>query len=143
MRESFWPLEFRIYIFRPMRTTNAILPGSPPPGNINGRANHSRLLFASSLARSWTDHLFPLSPQSSPLSIMRRAHPIHGPLVSGKSFFHHSSFLLNQRILGETNWIFSTHASIQHFNFCFDFVVGDCSEWEWVLVSILRVLLQS
>ena len=50
---------------------------------------------------------------SSPLSTMRRPHQIFGPLVSGKSSFHHSSFLLNQRILGETNWIFSTPA----FNF--------------------------
>ena len=42
------------------------------------------------------------------LTTMRRTHPIYGPLVSGKSFFHHLSSLLNQRILGETNWIFST-----------------------------------
>ena len=85
------------------------------PGNIKGSANHSRSLFASSLASSMTAHLFPLSPQSSPLSIMRRAHPICGPLVSGKSFFHHSSFLLNQRIPGETNWIFSTPALTSAF----------------------------
>ena len=26
-RELFWPLEFRIYVFRPMRMTDAILPG--------------------------------------------------------------------------------------------------------------------
>ena len=110
VRELFWPLEFRIYIFRPMRMTDAILPGSPLTGNIKGRANHSRPLFASSLASSGTDHPFPLSSQSSPLSIMRREHPIYGPLVSGKSFFYHSSLLLNQRILGETNWIFSTPA---------------------------------
>ena len=86
-------------------------------GNIKGRANHSRPLFASSLASSRTDqptwestfpllhwlfftdslshisswavHPFPLSPQSSPLRIMRRAHPTYGPLVSVKSFFHH------------------------------------------------------
>ena len=100
------------------------------PGNIKGRTNHSRPLFASSLASSWTyqstwESTFSLLPwlsltyfeqdrptfsslttESSPLNIMRRAHPIYGPLVSGKSFFHHSSFLLNQRILGETNWIF-------------------------------------
>ena len=44
---------------------------------------------------------------------MKRPYPIYGPLVSGKSFFHHSSFLLNQRIRRETNWIFSTPA----FNF--------------------------
>ena len=80
------------------------------PGNIKGHANHSRPLFASSLASSRTYHLFTLSPQSSLLCIMRRAHPIYGPLVSGKSFFHHSSFLLNQRILGETNRIFLTPA---------------------------------
>ena len=30
----------RIYIFHPMRMTYAILPGSPPLGNIKGRANH-------------------------------------------------------------------------------------------------------
>ena len=30
VRELFWPLEFRIYIFRPMRMIDAILPGSPP-----------------------------------------------------------------------------------------------------------------
>ena len=28
--ELFWPLEFWIYIFRPMRMTDAILSGSPP-----------------------------------------------------------------------------------------------------------------
>ena len=33
------------------------------PGNIKGRANHSRPLFASSLNSSRTDNLFPLSPQ--------------------------------------------------------------------------------
>ena len=30
LRELFWPLELRIYIFRPMRMTDAILPGWPP-----------------------------------------------------------------------------------------------------------------
>ena len=69
---------------------------------------------------------------NSPLSTMRRPHPIYGPLVSGKSFFHHSSSLLNQRILGETNWIFSTPASTsafqflswrQHFNAYFKFSI--------------------
>ena len=30
----------QIYIFRVMRMTNAILPGSPPWGNIKERANH-------------------------------------------------------------------------------------------------------
>ena len=29
VQELFWPLEFRIYIFRPLRMTDAILPGSP------------------------------------------------------------------------------------------------------------------
>ena len=104
MRELFWPLEFRIYIFCPMRTMPFC------PGNIKGRTNHSCPLFAFSLASSRTDlanmreHIrslltsisnrtdqpFPLSPQSSPQSIMRRAHPIYGPLVSGKSFIIHS-----------------------------------------------------
>ena len=111
------------------------------PDNIKGRANHSHPLFASSLASSRTDQstwestfsllhrlfftdslsyfeqdrpFFPLSPQSSPHSNMR-LHPIYGPLVSGKSFFHHSSFLLNQRILGETNCIFSTLALTSEF----------------------------
>ena len=59
----------------------------------------------------FTDSLSHIS--SSPLSIMRWSDPIYGTLVSGKSFFYHSSFLLNQRILRETNWIFSTPA----FNF--------------------------
>ena len=135
---------------------DVILPGSPPRGNIKGRANHhspsSRFptgqqqdkpsnmtehilfslppscridqptwestfcLFASILASSRTDRLSPLSPQSSPLSTRRRAHPIYGPLVSGKSFFHHSSFLINQRILGETNWIFQLLFWLQRFN---------------------------
>ena len=53
----------------------------------------------------FTDSLSHIS--NSLLSTTRRPHPIYGPLVSGKSFFHHSSFLLNQRVLGETNWIFS------------------------------------
>ena len=30
VQELFWLLEFRIYIFRPMRMTDATLPGSPP-----------------------------------------------------------------------------------------------------------------
>ena len=76
----------------------------------------------------FTDSLSRIS--SSPLSTMRRPHQIYGPLVSGKSFFHHSSFLLNQQILGETNWIFSTPALTsaflfqswrQHLNSYFDF----------------------
>ena len=84
----------------------------------------------------FTDFLTHIS--SCPLSTMRRAHSFYRPLVSGKSFFHHSSFLLNQRILGETNWIFSTPAfdfsilipvlttvsqlllGLQHFNPCPD-----------------------
>ena len=173
----------RIYIFRPMRMTNAILPRSSPWGNIKGRANHfslsscfphsqqqdrpanmtEHILFslphwlaagqasqydrahtflASSLASSRTSQSTSQSTYSSlrflaagktsqnegahslfftdsssltlshilsgPLSTIRRAHSIYGPLMFGKSFFHHSSFLLNQWILRETNWIFST-----------------------------------
>ena len=30
VQELFWPLEFRIDIFRPIRMTDAILPGPPP-----------------------------------------------------------------------------------------------------------------
>ena len=84
------------------------------PGNIKGHANHSRSLFASSLA-SRTDHLFPLSPQSSPPSIMRRAHPIYGPLVilENHSFIIHLSF--------ETNG--SSEKQILNFNSCFDFSI--------------------
>ena len=59
----------------------------------------------------FTDSISHIS--SSPVSTIRRTHPIYGPLVSGKSFFHHSSFLVNHRILRETNCIFSTPA----FNF--------------------------
>ena len=41
----------RIYIFRQMRMTDAILPRSPPRGNIKGRVNHfSPSLLASPLA---------------------------------------------------------------------------------------------
>ena len=32
VRELFWSLEFRIYIFRPMRMTDAILPGEVTRG---------------------------------------------------------------------------------------------------------------
>ena len=35
----------RIYIFRPMRMTDAILPRSPPRGNIKGRTNHFSPFF--------------------------------------------------------------------------------------------------
>ena len=119
----------QIYMFRPMRITDAILPGSPPRGNIKCRANNfspsSRfladqlqdkpanmteyILSLRFLTCSLQDRLsFSSLTTESPLTIMRRAHPIYGPLVSGKSVFHHSSFLLNQRILGDTNWIFST-----------------------------------
>ena len=61
----------------------------------------------------FTDSLSHIS--SSSLSTMSRPHPIYGLLVSGESFFHHSSFLLNQQILGETNWIFSTPALTSAF----------------------------
>ena len=54
----------------------------------------------------FTDSLSHIS--SSPLSTMRRPHPIYG--VWGMM---NSSFILNQRIRGETYWIFSTPA----FNF--------------------------
>ena len=57
----------------------------------------------------FTDSLSHIS--SSLLSTMKRPHPIYGLLVSGKSFFHHSSFCLNQR----TNWIFSTAALTSAF----------------------------
>ena len=62
----------------------------------------------------FTDSLSHIS--NNPLSTMRRPHLIYGLLASGKS-----SFLLNQRILGETNWTFSTPAfQLQHFNSCHD-----------------------
>ena len=131
-------IEVQIYIFRPMRMTDTILPRSPPRGNKKGRANHfssssrfptgqqqdkpvnmmEHILSLHFLAAGktsqherahslfFTDSLSHIL--SCRLSTKRREHPIYGPLVSGKSFFHHSSFLLNQRILRETNWIFST-----------------------------------
>ena len=144
--------------------TDAILPGSPPRGNIKGNANHfspsSRFPTGQQQGKptNMTDHiLFSSPPSSSPeepnkkehilslrflvigktsqherehslfftdslsyissslLSTMRRPHPIYGPLVTGKSFFHHSSFLLNQQILEETNGIF--------FNSCLNFSI--------------------
>ena len=54
--ELFWPLEFRIYISRPMRMVDMIpfCPG-PFPGQHKSCANHSHPLFASSLASSRTD----------------------------------------------------------------------------------------
>ena len=79
-------------------------------GNIKACINPSRPLFASSLASSRTDHLFPLSPQSSPLSIMRRTHPIYRPLVSGKSFF------LSKPMDPQRN-------NFDIFNSCFDFSI--------------------
>ena len=154
----------RIYIFRPMRMTDAILPGSPLRGNIKGCANPfspssgfptgqqldkpvnmtEHILFSSlpssrkdqSTGEStftllhwlfFTDSLSHIS--SSPISTMKTAHPFYGPLVSGKSFFHHLSFLLNQGIIGEANWIFSTPVLTsafkflsrwQHLNSCLD-----------------------
>ena len=54
----------------------------------------------------FTDSLSHIS--SCLLSTTRKPHPIYGPLMSGKLFFRHSSFLLNQRILGETNCILLT-----------------------------------
>ena len=42
----------RIYIFRQMRMTDAILPGSPPRSNIKGRANHFSPSFRFLLAGS-------------------------------------------------------------------------------------------
>ena len=127
--------------FHPMRMADTILPGSPPWDNVKGRTNHFSLSShfptgqqpekASQHDRAHILSLLPnrrkdqptwdhihssslsLSISSSPLNTMRRPHPIYGPLVFGKSFFHHSSFLLNQWILGETNWIFLTPA----FNF--------------------------
>ena len=144
----------RIHIFRPMKMTDAILPGSPPRGNIKGSTNHfspsSRFPTGQQQDKpvNMTEHILFFSPlssrtdqptwettftllywlfftdsssltlshiSSSSLSTMKRAHPIYGPLVSGKSFFHHSSFLLNQQILGETSWIFSTPALTSAF----------------------------
>ena len=68
MQEWLWPLEIRNYIFRPMRMTDAILPGSPPRGNIKGHAYHFSLsLLASQLASSrtkpanMTEHFLSLS----------------------------------------------------------------------------------
>ena len=129
--------------FRPMRIFHAILPGTLPRTTIKKARNHSPSstqafragqtcsVFLPSLPSSRKDHptwettftllhwLFFTDSLShilsSPLSTMRRPHPIYGPLVSGKSFFHHSFFLLNQRILGETNWIFSTPALTSTF----------------------------
>ena len=148
--------------------TDAILPGSPPRGNIKGRTNHCSMSSRFPTGQqqdklaNMTEHILFSSPPScrpdnqqvrahslsslpssskyqptwestftllhllfftdshshilsSLLSTKRKPHPIYGPLVSGKSFFHHSSFLLNQRILGETNWIF--------FNSCFNFSI--------------------
>ena len=124
-------------------STNAILPGSLPWATIKRRGNSFspsfmqafwarqtcpvflslRFLAAGRTSQHkrphslfFTDSLSHIS--SSSLSNMRRPHPIYGPLVSGKSFFHHSTFLLNQRIFRETNWIFSTPA----FNFCILFL---------------------
>ena len=120
--------------FRPMRIFHTILPGSLPQATIKKRGN---ILSPSSTQAFWagqtcpvflslrflaagrtsqyerphwlffTDSLSHIS--SSLLSTMRRPHPIYGPLVSGKSFFHHSSFLLNQ-------WIFR---ELDIFNSCF------------------------
>ena len=45
MQELFFPLDFWNYIFRPMRMTDAILPGYTSPGTIKGSANHARPLF--------------------------------------------------------------------------------------------------
>ena len=70
---------------------------------------------------------------SSPLSTMGRPHPIYGPLVSRKSFFHHSSFLLNQWILGETDWIFSTPAF--NFSILIPFLTTTSQLLLWHLVS--------
>ena len=85
MRELFWPLEFRIYIFRPMRMTDAaltilalsLLPCLLATGKSSQHERAHSLFFTDSSSLSLphilgrTDHLFPLSPQSSPLSIMR------------------------------------------------------------------------
>ena len=74
--------------------TDAILPRSPPWAT---QKTALIILAFSSLPPLLAvgQTIFFFSPQSSPLSIMRRAHPIYGPLVSKKLFFHHSSFLLN------------------------------------------------
>ena len=85
------------------------------PCNIKGSTNHSCSLFASSLASSRTDHLFPLSSQSNPLSIMRRANPIYGPLVFGKSIL--SSFIFLFKPLDPRR------NKLDIFNSCFDFSI--------------------
>ena len=118
-----------------MRIFHAILPGSLAQATIKRRGNILSpsttqafragqtcpvLLSLCFLAAGMTSQLERLfftgslsHISSSPLSTMRRPHPIYRPLVFGKSFFHHSSFLRNHRIIRETNWIFSILA----FNF--------------------------
>ena len=68
---------------------------------------------------------------------MKRPHPIYEPLVSGKSFFHRSSFLLNQWILGETNWIFSTPA------FYFSILRGACDKFPDFFVWAFKIVVDS
>ena len=121
-----------IAYFHPMRMTDAILPGSPPLGNIKGCANHFSLPHWPAAGQSqptWqsTHSLFSL-PSS------RKDHPTWETTLTllhwlsltyfewstkhhEKTSFNlwtigvweiHSSFLLNQQILGEINWTFST-----------------------------------
>ena len=53
----------RIYIFHPRRMADAILPRSPPRGNIKARANHfspSLRLLAAGQASNMTEHILSL-----------------------------------------------------------------------------------
>ena len=82
VRELFWQLESRIYIFRPMRMTDTILPGSSPWETQKATLTIPAFLrFLTCLQQDRPS--FSSLTTESPLSIMRRAHPIYGPLVSG------------------------------------------------------------
>ena len=90
----------RIYIFRPMRMTNAILPGSPPWGNIKGRANFfspsSRFPTGQQQNKpaNITEHiLFSLPPSSRTDQSMERAHSLSSLpvlLAAGQTSLHDS-----------------------------------------------------
>ena len=100
---------------KPANMTEHILLSSPPSSRTDQQRERAHSLFSLPPCLQQDRPSFTSLITESTQSIMRRAHPIYGPLVSGKSFFHHSSFLLNQRIIGETNW--------NIFNSCFDFSI--------------------
>ena len=122
VRELFWPLELRIYIFRPMRMTDAILAGSPPPGNIKklciAPSTSFRFLLASSKTdQSTRERKFSLYPgrfqQQTHGHLNKKEHIQQCSSASfRRPFLTNYFFLLNQMDLETSGWMLNSCSAI-------------------------------